>query len=140
MPTYLDLIQLELSQITEQDLIKPTSQARPCEHEVGVLPVDLRKLCTLNEQMKRQLRHMVEDFEMATNSFSRLPKAVLDEKRQELRVFSDKCDVVERLYVISVCEAFRIWDQTFFIIHAGWRVAFCDHFHVDDNRVIISIE
>lgn len=123
---WLEMLKLEIDELTEQQLIQPSDPLKPdTEHVVGIVEDQtLRKLWTLCEQRKESEDRLEVDMR-----YARTEDAKMQAKRAAMRA-SREFTAIRALFWVLLCETYsELGVKEHIGMRDGWRAVWyeCDH-------------
>ena len=121
MPTLLDMVRIELENLSPDQTFEPTNDIEPDrEHQVGVADREVRKLYSLGMQ-----------YDKAANETALAARYLNDKTRKReaiVRVIEleAKSKILLDIFWASLKDAFGLWDKPVVGIRRGWQVVWSE--------------
>lgn len=123
--TWVKLIPLELKEFPDDKLVSLDFNSQPDDHEVGVLPEELRKLYSMYVMTQQEAEKSALDYKYA----SPMNKEATEARCREL---SYKANALGHIFWIAVHDEFNLWNRQYVGIRNNWKVVWYEH---DENEM-----
>ena len=120
MPTLLDMVRMELENLSFEGTIEPNAELEPKDHVVGRADMEVRKLYSLAMQWDK----VANETMLAARYLSdRAKQQEAVAKAVELHA---KKEILLNIFWASLKDAFGLWDKPSVGIRRGWQVVWSE--------------
>lgn len=120
MPTWLDIVRMELENLDPKFLPEPTTEVGSRDHVVGEADTDLKRLYALAMQWDKAA---IESLVAARYINNREDQEHLVEKAAEIR---RKSELLMEIFWVSLKDYFDLWRKPSVGIRKGWKVVWSE--------------
>jgi len=120
MPTWLDIVKMELENLDSKVLLEPTSEVQPKDHVVGEADPDLKRVYGLAMQWEKTAIEMVVAVRYVNN---RANQEQTIHKADELK---KKSEILMDIFWTSLKDSFDLWQRPSVGIRKGWKVVWTE--------------
>lgn len=124
MSTFVKLLPLELTALTEEELIEPQQKVTKRDRVVGEMDDELKRLWTLFQQYSKKSDIARVEAEYGGNT-------------GEAQSLAMRTHAVEAIFWIAVHDKFELWEKPSVGVRAGWKVVW--HEGVNGIRALFQI-
>lgn len=120
MPTLLDMVRIELENMSSNTALEPTGEIEPRDHRVGNADPEVRKLYSLGMQWDKAANETMLAARYISDKAKQRDAAV---KATELHA---KSEILLDIFWASLKDAFGLWDKHQIGIRRGWVVVWSE--------------
>jgi len=128
MPTFIDTILQELSEIGEEDLIDPRDEIEEGACVIGELDLNLRKLYTLTYRYAKAAAEAKTEAMGIALILKTLGGELKEEAQEKIRKAAelvDKTSILREILWASINDSFDLWGEESTSIREGWKIVQC---------------